>query len=86
MTIRLRCRVVQGRRRLRATDSEAGASADAAADGGQLTYVETPPDFGMRVPSGDTDDEPDMDLGCAAAPPLHACCGPLPQPRFCSLV
>ena len=60
------CRALQGRRRLRATDSDGDASAEATADSGQLTYMDVPPDFGVRVPSGDTDDEPDMEFGHAA--------------------
>ena len=51
--------VSQAQQRLRAADSEVEASADAR----QVQHEELPPDVGMRVPSGDTDDEPDMDPG-----------------------
>ncbi len=56
---------VQVRQRLRATDSEVEASPD----GSRVQYEELPPDFGMRVPSGDTDDEPDMEPGNALTLP-----------------
>ena len=67
------------RQLLHATDSEVEASPD----GSRVQYEELPPDFGMRVPSGDTDDEPDMDPGHASTLPTvlllrfhfaHECC------------